>query len=367
MRGGAIQGPDPGTIDLSADRKPLPLLLNEHQVSVCSVKGLRSFMEDEFVSTGDYCAVFDGHGGDAVSRFLRQNLYAFMQAALPSKLAGSGCTGSSTQSDATRNFLPTSAGRASEVKERGPPLSSSVSSPEAHESNDFDPPHLKWVPTVEDYVIATHSAFEAVDAKVQRILHWSFQGSTATGVWLHDDGNGTRHVVTGHVGDSRAVLSRLGGSQIIELSRDHKPDRDEERARIESVGGSVIWCGRVDRDGRPIPGTGLYRVNGNLALSRAIGDRSERPAVTARPDISVQALTPDDDFLVLATDGLWDVMSTVDVVGFVQALIDEDDGELMADRDLFAAKLVEEALRRGTYDNVTVIIVWLDSISTGSI
>ena len=348
MRGGTIQGPDLDTIDLSTDRKPLPLLLNEHQVSVCSVKGLRSFMEDEFVSTGDFCAVFDGHGGDAVSRFLRQNLYAFIQAALPSKLAGS----------------PSVVGRASEVKERSP---TSTSSPEAHDIVDCDPPQAKWVPTVEDYVLATYSAFEAVDAKVQRILHWSFQGSTATGIWLHDDGNGTRHVVTGHVGDSRAVLSRLGGSQIIELSRDHKPDRDEERARIESVGGSVIWCGRVDRDGRPIQGTGLYRVNGNLALSRAIGDRSERPAVSAKPDISVQVLTPDDDFLVLATDGLWDVMSTVDVVGFIQALIDEDDGELMADRDLFAAKLVEEALRRGTYDNVTVIILWLDAVSTGSI
>jgi serine/threonine protein phosphatase PrpC len=347
MRGGTIQGPDLGTIDLSVDRKPLPLLLNECQVSVCSVKGLRSFMEDEFVSTGDFCAVFDGHGGDAVSRFLRQNLYAFMQAALPSKLASSSATV-----------------RASEANGQSPALSAS---PEAHATIDFaTQQEAKWVPTVEDYVLATNSAFEAVDAKVQRILHWSFQGSTATGVWLHNNGNGTRHVITGHVGDSRAVLSRLGGSQIIELSRDHKPDRDEERARIESVGGSVIWCGKVDRDGRPIPGTGLYRVNGNLALSRAIGDRSERPAVSAKPDISVQVLTPDDDFMVLATDGLWDVMSTVDVVGFIQALIDEDDGELMADRDLFAAKLVEEALRRGTYDNVTVIIVWLDAVSSGS-
>jgi protein phosphatase 1L len=155
------------------------------------------------------------------------------------------------------------------------------------------------------------------------------------------------------------VLSRRGGEQILELSRDHKPDLEEERARIEAVGGAVVWCGRVDREGRPVPGTGLYRVNGNLALSRAIGDRSERPAVCAIPDISVQALSSCDDFLVVASDGLWDVMTTVDVVGFVHALIEEDDGELMTDPDLVAAKLVEEALRRGTYDNVTVIIVWL--------
>jgi protein phosphatase 1L len=54
-------------------------------------------------------------------------------------------------------------------------------------------------------------------------------------------------------------------------------------------------------------------------------------------------------------------MSTVDVVGFIHALMEDDDGELMTDRDLVAAKVVEEALRRGTYDNVTVIIVWLNT------
>jgi serine/threonine protein phosphatase PrpC len=304
-------------------------------------------MEDEFVATGDFCAVFDGHGGDAVSRYLRQNLYGFMQAALPNPYSTSTGTSNTRSNNVTRpNAVE--------------PLRVNSSASDALQRGDSSNPDVaKSLPTVEDYVVATLSAFAVVDARVQRILHWSFQGSTATGVWLHDDGNGTRHIITGHVGDSRAVLSRRGGEQILELSRDHKPDLDDERARIEAVGGSVVWCGRVDREGRPVPGTGLYRVNGNLALSRAIGDRSERPAVCAIPDISVQALSSDDDFLVVATDGLWDVMTTMDVVGFVHALIEEDDGELMTDPDLVAAKLVEEALRRGTYDNVTVMIVWL--------
>jgi serine/threonine protein phosphatase PrpC len=304
-------------------------------------------MEDEFVTTGDFCAVFDGHGGDAVSRYLRQNLYGFMQAALPSAYSTNHGTSSARSNNTTK-------------PDTVEPLLVNRSELNVHQRDDSSNLDLaKSLPTVEDYVVATHSAFAAVDARVQRILHWSFQGSTATGVWIHDDGNGTQHIITGHVGDSRAVLSRRGGEQILELSRDHKPDLEEERARIEAVGGAVVWCGRVDREGRPVPGTGLYRVNGNLALSRAIGDRSERPAVCAIPDISVQALSSCDDFLVVASDGLWDVMTTVDVVGFVHALIEEDDGELMTDPDLVAAKLVEEALRRGTYDNVTVIIVWL--------
>jgi serine/threonine protein phosphatase PrpC len=69
--------------------------------------------------------------------------------------------------------------------------------------------------------------------------------------------------------------------------------------------------------GKPVPNAGIYRVNGNLALSRAIGDRSERPAVTSKPDVSTYRIEEGDEFIVLGSDGLWDVMSSQEVVTFV--------------------------------------------------
>ena len=57
----------------------------------------------------------------------------------------------------------------------------------------------------------------------------------------------------------------------VDLSRDHKPDEKEERRRIESLGGVVRWFGLLDRNKQPIPSSGVYRINGKLALSRALG------------------------------------------------------------------------------------------------
>ncbi|EEC47961.1 predicted protein [Phaeodactylum tricornutum CCAP 1055/1] len=168
-----------------------------------------------------------------------------------------------------------------------------------------------------------------------------------------------RTIIAANIGDSRAILSR--NETAIELTRDHKPSDPIELDRIHSLGGRVIWHGHVDTHGDPIPGTGVYRVNGNLALSRAIGDRSERPAVTADPDVSILPIDEADDFLVLATDGLWDVMTSSDVVAFIHALIEQGED---IDRDPIAAMVVEEAIRRGSYDNITVLIVWLNPSAT---
>ena len=99
-------------------------------------------------------------------------------------------------------------------------------------------------------------------------------------------------------------------------------------------------------------------MNGNLALSRAIGDRSERPMVTAEPEIiSVPVQEDVDEFILVASDGLWDVMDSQEAVDYVRSLHEHYlDG---LDRDMIATSVVEEALRRGTYDNITVLIIWL--------
>ena len=272
--------------------------------SVCSVRGERQYMEDEFFvgDEGRFAAVFDGHGGAAVSRYLRQNLYANVQAALPM----------------------------------------SVSAVEV--------------------ASAICAAFDKVDNEVQDISHWSYQGSTALAVVIHQNVDGTRTIISANVGDSRAILGQ--NKQAIDLTRDHKPNDEVERNRVVQLGGTVDWCGQVDRLGKPVERTGVYRINGNLALSRSIGDRSERPWVSSEVDIKLHTIEEDDDadsFILLASDGLWDVMSSQEVVSYVHQVLDNTSKSHKDEsRRSMAKDVVEEALRRGSSDNITVIIIWLN-------
>lgn len=188
-----------------------------------------------------------------------------------------------------------------------------------------------------------HTALAQLDEQVLQIRHWSYQGSTAVVLYIMTQHNDDV-VWVANVGDSRAVLSHQ--SRAVPLTRDHKPNDPHERARIEAAGGTVELDGFLDPQGVPF---GCYRVNGNLAMSRAIGDRSERPIVTAEPDICSFELTRDCDFVVLATDGLWDVMDNEEVVQYIHKY---------GQREEVASWLVEEALRRGSLDNITVVIVW---------
>ncbi|KAF2642242.1 PP2C-domain-containing protein [Massarina eburnea CBS 473.64] len=110
-------------------------------------------------------------------------------------------------------------------------------------------------------------------------------------------------------GDSRSVLGIKGRAK--PLSYDHKPQNEAEKARIQAAGGFVDFG----------------RVNGNLALSRAIGDFEfkksaelppESQIVTAFPDVEIHDLSADDEFLVVACDGIWDCQSSQAVVEFVR-------------------------------------------------
>ncbi|KAL5228073.1 hypothetical protein ABZP36_016338 [Zizania latifolia] len=101
-------------------------------------------------------------------------------------------------------------------------------------------------------------------------------------------------VIVANAGDSRAIISRAGAP--VALSVDHKPDRPDELERIEAAGGRVIYW-----DGA--------RVLGVLAMSRAIGDGYLKPYVTSEPEVTVTERTDDDECLILASDGLWDVVT----------------------------------------------------------
>ncbi|KAI6234993.1 hypothetical protein M3Y95_00004500 [Aphelenchoides besseyi] len=127
-------------------------------------------------------------------------------------------------------------------------------------------------------------------------------GTTAITVLIKDN-----KIYCGNCGDSRAVISKKGCA--VPLSYDHKPNNESEMARIQAAGG---W---VDAG----------RVNGNLALSRALGDfvfknnstlDAEEQIVTALPDVIEMELTDDHEFIVLACDGIWDVLSNQQVVDY---------------------------------------------------
>jgi len=121
-----------------------------------------------------------------------------------------------------------------------------------------------------------------------------------------------RTIVCANAGDSRAVLCR--GGEAIELSLDHKPGLPTERQRIFRAGG---WIDEEEQ-----------RVCGDLALSRAIGDlifkqNADLPAtdqiVTALPDVQTLPRTAEDEFLLVACDGLWDAVSSQGAVDFIRA------------------------------------------------
>jgi len=164
---------------------------------------------------------------------------------------------------------------------------------------------------------------------------------------------GLDQIVVANCGDSRAVLSRRG--EAIPLSIDHKPNRADEMARIEADGGRVIfWNG--------------YRVMGVLATSRSIGDRYLKPYVIPEPDVTFRRRCPDDECLILATDGLWDVVSNemaCDIArrclagrlvrkrsdGLSAAAVDENPAAMAA------ALLTKLAFSRGSSDNISVVVV----------
>ncbi|KAF2287050.1 hypothetical protein GH714_037196 [Hevea brasiliensis] len=162
------------------------------------------------------------------------------------------------------------------------------------------------------------------------------------------------HIIVANCGDSRAVLYR--GKEPMALSVDHKPNREDEYARIEAAGGKVIqWNG--------------HRVFGVLAMSRSIGDRYLKPCIIPEPEVMFIPRAKDDECLILASDGLWDVMSNEEACDLARrrilvwhkrngAAVPSSRGEGIDPAAQAAAEyLSNRALQKGSKDNITVIVV----------
>ncbi|EXB94101.1 putative protein phosphatase 2C 25 [Morus notabilis] len=150
------------------------------------------------------------------------------------------------------------------------------------------------------------------------------------------------NLVVSNVGDCRAVMSRGGSAEA--LTSDHRPSREDERDRIENLGGYVDLC------------HGVWRIQGSLAVSRGIGDRHLKKWVIAEPETKVLQIQPEHEFLILASDGLWDKVSNQEAVDTVRPwCIGVDKPE-----PLFACKkLVEIAASRGSLDDISVMLIKL--------
>lgn len=129
-------------------------------------------------------------------------------------------------------------------------------------------------------------------------------------------------IVVGNCGDSRAVLGRKDLAPLA-LSNEHAPGNPVERERIEAAGGEVKSV--AYQVGESF--SAIDRINGSLAVARALGDSpykqdTSRPPeaqlVSAVPELTRHAIVPGDEFLLLACDGVWDVMSNEEAVSFVR-------------------------------------------------
>ncbi|CAI9093744.1 OLC1v1029305C1 [Oldenlandia corymbosa var. corymbosa] len=162
------------------------------------------------------------------------------------------------------------------------------------------------------------------------------------------------HIIVANCGDSRAVLYR--GKEPMALSVDHKPNREDEYQRIEAAGGKVIqWNG--------------HRVFGVLAMSRSIGDRYLKPWIIPDPEVMFIPRTKDDECLILASDGLWDVMTNEEACDIARKRIllwhkkngvipPSGRGEGIDPAAQAAAEcLSNRASQKGSKDNITVIVV----------
>ncbi|KAJ0971426.1 hypothetical protein J5N97_019385 [Dioscorea zingiberensis] len=200
--------------------------------------------------------------------------------------------------------------------------------------------------------VAFRDGFERVDDEViAKGVAPDIVGSTALAVLV----SGCQ-IISSNCGDSRAVLYRGDQTETIQLTIDHKPDREDELARIEREGGRVInWKGP--------------RVLGVLAMSRSLGDRYMRPWIIPVPEVSFHSRSSDDECLILASDGLWDVMSNEEVGEVACRLLRRHrqkglaNGTLSSPAKAVADHLVKLALRKFSSDNITVIVVDLKSQS----
>lgn len=142
-----------------------------------------------------------------------------------------------------------------------------------------------------------------------------------------------------NLGDSRlTIVNSKGISKSI--TKDHKPDDSVEKSRLTKMGGEIY------KDSE-----GVYRI-GDLSLSRAFGDGDNAPYISQKPDVFYTKITPETKYIVMACDGLWDVIESNELGKVINAILKKKPNP-----DNLAVELASKALELGSTDNVSVIVI----------
>ncbi|XP_069500798.1 probable protein phosphatase 1N isoform X2 [Ambystoma mexicanum] len=188
---------------------------------------------------------------------------------------------------------------------------------------------------------AIHAGFLGIDSRMHVLAqasNWEKSGSTAVAVLLSPC-----HLYFINCGDSRALLCKEG--QVHFYTEDHKPCNPREKERIQNAGGMVS----------------LRRINGSLAVSRALGDFDYKGVrwrgqteqlVSPEPEVYEIERSPHDEFLVLACDGVWDTVSNEELCKFVRSRL-----LLTHDLEEICRHVIDTCLYKGSRDNMSCILV----------
>lgn len=167
---------------------------------------------------------------------------------------------------------------------------------------------------------AIKRAYKVTDDEILKNVAGFRGGSTTVTAILKD----RKTLIVASVGDSRAILCRNGKAK--QITTDHEPEK--ERDLIESKGN-------------------VPRVDGELAMTRAFGDGKLKDHITSKPDVRSEVIDEDTELIILASDGLWKVMSNQEAIDCIKDAKNAQEA---------SEKLIEEALSRNSKDDISCIV-----------
>ncbi|KAF8031952.1 hypothetical protein BT93_D0997 [Corymbia citriodora subsp. variegata] len=177
-------------------------------------------------------------------------------------------------------------------------------------------------------------AYKKMDNEILEGIVSSRGGSTAvTAILINRE-----KLIVANVGDSRAIMCENGKAK--QITVDHEPQK--ERELVESRGGFVSQR----------PGN-VPRVDGQLAMTRAFGDEKVKDHITSEPDIFIMNINRGTEFILLASDGLWKVMSNQEAADCIMEIDDAWEA---------SKALIKEALYRKSADDISCIVVKFDDM-----
>lgn len=273
-----------------------------------------------------YFAIFDGHAGKQTARWCGNNLHTLLEEIILAQESSSRPQSQSSASDAD-------------------------SSQPAEEISDVRDA-LNNVFVKADQLIEQEGSGSAGCTAAVAVLRWENENDAKDGAKTRVKSDlfdfvpskrDKRMLYTANVGDLRIVLCR--GSKLYRLTYDHKASDDKEISRIRDAGGLVV----------------KNRVNGVLAVTRSLGDSYVKNLVTGSPFTTATEITDEDEFLILACDGVWDVISDDAACKFVQDIFRTQREKAQPEDPAYASKkLCQYAIDKATTDNVTVMVVKLN-------